>query len=60
MAIYLHLFWGAVVYLAACQLARGMATSGEWIGKALIKHAEAMLAAQREALSQRSRRGEKP
>ncbi len=59
MPLYLHLFWGVVVYLAASQLARGLGTAGEWIGKALLKHAETMLLAQREALSQR-RRGDRP
>jgi hypothetical protein len=52
----LHLFWGAVVYLAACQIARGLATAGEWVGKAVAKHGETLVTLQREAMTRTSRR----
>jgi hypothetical protein len=60
MPWYLHLFWGAIVYLAACQIARGVATAGEWVGKAIMRHGETLLALQREALARSSRRGDRP
>ncbi len=50
MAWQWHLFWGAVVYLAALQLGRGVAAAGEWVGKAVLTRDEAVLALQREAL----------
>jgi len=31
MPWYLHLYWGAVVYLAACQIARGLAAAGHYV-----------------------------
>lgn len=59
MPWYLHLYWGAIVYLAACQIARGLGTAGEWIGKALARHGEVLVTLQREALSRGGRRGDR-
>ncbi len=51
MAWYWHLFWGFVVFEAALQVGRGVALAGEWIGKAIVQHDQALLTLQREALS---------
>ncbi len=51
MAWCWHLFWGLVVYATAIQLGRAVALAGEWIGKAIVQHDQALLTLQREALS---------
>lgn len=56
MPWYLHLFWGAVVYLAACRLAQGLSVAGEWIAKSILRHDETLLALQREARTHDARR----
>ena len=43
-----HLFWGAIVYLSALQLGRGVATAGEWIAKAMMRAWELRMALDRE------------
>lgn len=45
---WVHLFWGAVVYLSALQLARGVAAAGEWVAKARMKDSELRIAFERE------------
>lgn len=57
MPWYLHLFWGLVVYQAAVELGRGIATAGEWVAKAVMRSSETLLTLQRE---QRSARKERP
>ena len=56
MTWYLHVFWGLVVYLAACRLALGLSVVGEWVAKAILRHDETLLTIAREAHSQEPRR----
>lgn len=55
MPWYLHLFWGLVVYQAATQLAHGIATAGEWVGKAILRREELHVLLQGDAAGARRR-----
>jgi hypothetical protein len=52
---WVHLFWGAVVYLSALQIARGVAAAGEWVAKARMKDSELRIAFERETRALRGR-----